>query len=169
MPPLSSCGGELSTDAKSRIILGMTVGALDPPLTLSGAEKLFSEFLFQNGHPPRVRWLTAADLIVDKRGRFWVRGQGTNANPSREANRQYSVGLERNLGIALRALCSTDAETFATVLLPRNDADAQYNLMGRCLKMSCPTSTRAAFVVKHPIRWFLLKLRNKGRSRTLEF
>ena len=139
---------------------------MDPPRTLDAAEQRFAQFLVRNGYPADVRWLVADNVVVDKRRRCWIRED--NERASAEANRRYLAGLERNLGIALRAVCCSGAMTFATVFIPVDDLDAQYQLMGRCLKISCPTETIQASIVKNPIRWFFLKLRYGRQSEMLE-
>jgi hypothetical protein len=84
------------------------------------------------------------------------------------AKLRYSEGVERNLGVALSAVCATDTETFGSVFVPADDLDGQYHLMGRALKLSVPTSRKSALTVKNPLRWWILELRNKRHSKALE-
>lgn len=77
------------------------------------------------------------------------------------AEQQYAEGLNRNLGVQLRAICATDAQTFASVFVPKDDLDRQYHLMGRVLKLSCPVEMRLASTVQNPLRWLMLRLRNR--------
>lgn len=77
-------------------------------------------------------------------------------------------GLERNLGIELRAICATDTETFACVFVPPDDLDRQDHLMGRMLKLSCPVERRPASTVRNPIKWFALRQLNGRRSHVAE-
>jgi hypothetical protein len=106
------------------------------------------------------------NVLVDEQGRFWVRECGTKA--LEHANLKYSEGVARNLGVALQAVCATDSEPFVSVFVPVDDLDAQYHLMGPGLKLSCPTSRMSASTVTSPVRWWLLQLRNKRRSKMLE-
>jgi hypothetical protein len=138
----------------------------DPPTTFDAAEQLFREFLVRNGYPSNVRWLVPDNVVPDKSKRYWIRED--NGKASAEAHRRYVAGLERNLGISLRAICSTDTTTFATIFVPADYLDAQHNLMGRGLKLSCPTEAAPACTVVSPIRWFLVRLRYGRRTRMLE-
>jgi hypothetical protein len=73
-----------------------------------------------------------------------------------EASQRYTEGLKRCLGILLQAICTTPTETTASVYVPTDSTDAQYHLMGRGLKLSCPTSMLPASIVYHPLQWDLL-------------
>jgi hypothetical protein len=109
--------------------------APDPPLTLKAAEKKFSAFLASQNYPPRVCWIALGDLLVDKETHFWIRPR---ASAEEHAAQRYAQGLGRKLGIELRAICATDAETFASVFIPEDDVDSLYHLMGRGLKLTSP-------------------------------
>ena len=79
----------------------------------------------------------------------------------------YEKGVERGWGIWLRAICASDRETFATVFVPEDDLDSQNHLMGRCLKLSCPTEKLSASILKNPFQWLVVKLANGKRSKGL--
>ena len=153
------------TDGESQIIERVSETPCAPQ-TLAAAEQRFRAFLATNGYPETIRWLGNGDMLVDKQRRFWIRERRTKA--SRQAALRYSEGLERNLGIALCAVCSSERETFASVFLPEDDVDRQYHLMGHGLKLSCPVEMPRASRVNSPLRWLLLRLRNGQRSRMLE-
>ena len=106
----------------------MTELAPDPPLTLKAAEERFSAFLASQNYPDKVCWITHDDLLIDQKTHFWIRPR---PNAEEHAAQQYAEGLDRKLGIELRAICATDAETFASVFVPKDDLDSQYHLMGR--------------------------------------
>lgn len=144
----------------------MTDPSSDLPRTLAAAEQKLQNFLAKHGYPETIRWLMHDNVVVDRQGQFWVRDCGTKA--LEHANLRYCKGVERNLGIALHVICATDSETFASVFVPADDVDRQYHLMGYGLKLSCPTSKTSASTVKNPLRWWILELRNKRRSKMLE-
>jgi hypothetical protein len=144
----------------------MTEPDTDPPETLAEAIEKFKKFLSVQQWPETIRWLTPDNVLVDRRGQFWVRERGTMA--FEHAKLRYSEGVERNLGIALSAVCATDTETFASVFIPADDLDRQYHLMGCVLKLSIPTSRKSAVTVENRLRWWILALRNKRRSMILE-
>lgn len=129
----------------------------DPPLTLAEAEDKFRGFLSGQNYPTTICWLMEGDLLIDKARHFWVRERRSEA--ARHASLRYSEGLERNLGVYLRAICSTNERTFASVFVPTDELDAQYHLMGRGLKVSCPTERYSTSTVKNPIHWLALRLR----------
>jgi hypothetical protein len=138
----------------------------DPPKTLDAAEQRFRIFLSSNGYPGTIRWLMRDDVLVDEKRHFWVRQN--NAKAQRHAVLQYCEGFKRNLGIALHAVCATEAETFALVFVPADDSDRQYHLMGHGLKLSCPTDIQRASRVENPLKWLYLRLRHGRRSKMLE-
>ena len=138
----------------------------DPPETLAATVEKFSKFLAALGYPDRIRLVRRDNILVDEQGWFWRRECGAKA--LEDASLRYSQGICRNLGVALQAACATDSKTFASVYVPMDDLDAQYHLMGRGLKLSCPTSRRSASIVTNPLRWLILELRHKRRSKMLE-
>ena len=108
------------------------------------------------------------DLLVDGTGRHLVRYRETKAVGVREANRRYSIGLERKVGISLRAYCASETETFAAVFVPSDHIDAQRHLMGHSLKLSCPTEVVSAQMVRNAARWLLLTFQNRSRTQMLD-
>jgi hypothetical protein len=138
----------------------------DPPETLDEGAERFKKFLSAQRWPEAIRWLTHDNVLVDGKGQFWVRERGTMA--SEHVKLRYSEGIQRNLGVALSAVCATGTETFVSVFVPADDLDRQYHLMGRVLKLSVPTTRKSALTVGNPLRWWILKLRNKRPSKPLE-
>lgn len=139
----------------------------DPPLALDAAEQKFSAFLASQGYPKMVRWLSPEELLVDTKRHYWIRPR--QSKTTNRAAQRYLEGLERNLGIELRAICATDTETFACVFVPADDdLDRQYHLMGRMLKLSCPVERRPASTIRNPLKWFALRLMNGRRSHVPE-
>jgi hypothetical protein len=145
----------------------VTDSVSDPPQTLADAELKFSTFLAAQSYPKKIRWLVPTDVLVDNQRRFWIRERGTNAAMHHAALR-YSEGVERRSGIELRAICSTETQTFAFVFVPKDDLDAQYHLMGHALKLTCPTEKYPTSRTKNPVKWLALWLRNGRRSKMLE-
>jgi hypothetical protein len=137
----------------------------DPPQTLSAAEEKFRAFLATQNYPKAICWLMPGDVVVDGKRRCWVRKR--EAEATRFAALRYSEGLERDLGVMLRAICATETETFASVFVPADDTDRQYNLMGRGLKLSCPVERYSTSTVTNPLRWRMLRWRNGKRSKEL--
>jgi len=137
----------------------------DPPLSLSHAEKKFSAFLASQNHPNAVCWVFPGHVVVDGERRYWTRAN--RAEGAKRAVLRYAAGLERNLGIWLHAICASETETFASVYVPEDNLDAQYKMMGRCLKLSCPVEKCSASVVTSRFRWLLLRMANGRRSKGL--
>lgn len=144
----------------------VTDANLDPPQTLTAAEEKFRTFLATQNYPKAIRWLMPGDVVVDTNRHYWVRKREEEG--TRYAALRYSVGLERNFGVKLHAICATESETFASVFVPEDDVDAQYHLMGRGLKLSCPVERHSTSTVTNPLKWRLLWWRNGQRSKELE-
>lgn len=104
------------------------------------------------------------DVLADRHRRLWVRKRG--AEGERYATLQYSVGLERNLGVELEAICATEHETFASAFVPEDDLDAQYHMMGRGLKLVCRVERHATSTVTNALKWRLLWWWNTRRRGT---
>lgn len=135
------------------------------PNSLDGAATQFSEFLRNNGYPGEVRWITSADVAVDQQGSFYVRNRPQSS--LKQAELLYRSGVELGLGIALRAVCADETTTFASILVPCDKGEAQYAMMGRGIKLSCPTVKRPTMVVGNLLRWWILKARNGKRTKML--
>jgi hypothetical protein len=135
----------------------------DPPQTLAAAEERFRTFLATQDYPKAIRWLMPGDVVVDTNRHYRVRKREVDG--TKYAALQYSVGLERNFGIKLHAICATESETFAFV--PEDDKDAQYHLMRRRLKLSSPVERYSTSTVTNPLKWRLLWWRNGKRSKQL--
>jgi hypothetical protein len=152
-----SAKGDFATIGELAHNFTVTTSDSDPPLTLADAEDKFRGFLSVQNYPTTVCWLMEGDLLIDKARHFWVRERRLEAE--RHAALRYSEELERNLGVHLHAICSTNEQTFASVFVPADELDAQYHLMGRRLKVSCPTERYSTSTVKNPIHWLALWLR----------
>jgi hypothetical protein len=135
LPPLLHTG--LSRRTVMRILQQLTRVAhnsrvfdpsADPPSTLLAAEEKFRTFLATQDYPTTICWLMPGDVVADRNRHIWVRKRGTEG--TRYATLQYSIGLERNCGVELEAVCATETETFASVFVPEDDLDAQRHLMG---------------------------------------
>jgi hypothetical protein len=139
---------------------------LDPPPTLAAAEPRFQSFLRSQKLSEIVCWLMPGDVVVADGPHFWVRKRGTET--LQYANARYVEGLRRNLGILFEVICATEKETFAAVFIPEDEIDAQYRLMGRGLKISCPVKRYATSATTTLFRWSLLRWRYGKRSGILE-
>ena len=137
----------------------------NPPKTLSGAEEKFRTFLATQNYPKAICWLMPGDVMADGNRRLWVRRRGIEG--TEYAVLQYSLGIERNCGVMLEAICATETETFASVFVPEDDLDAQRHLMGCGLKLSCPAERFATSAVTNPLKWKMLWWWNNRRSKRL--
>lgn len=138
--------------------MNVTESAPDPPLTLKAAKEKFSAFLASQDFPANVCWIALGDVLVDRNTHFWIRRR---PEAEEHAAQQYAEGLDRKLGIELRAICATEVETFASVFIPRDDVDSQYHLMGRGLKLTCPVKRYSTSNVRNLVKWIVLRLRNR--------
>jgi hypothetical protein len=137
----------------------------DPPTTFAAAEQKFKTFLGSNGYSETICWAEREDVVVDRKGRLFARER--NPRAAERADTRYSDGIKGKRGIALRALGATQTETLALVFVPKNELEAQFALMGRGLKLSCPASKTEILGVKNPFVWFILRLRYGNRSKML--
>ena len=138
----------------------------DPPETLEAATQRFSDFLVRGAWPAQICWLTRDDLlVVSPNYHFLVRPRRSAGLEEAEAN--YAIGLERRLGIALEAMCASEEETFAHVVVPEDDLDRQSRLMSKGLKLSHPIGRRKVTVVLSGWRWNILASRYAEQSKMI--
>ena len=102
---------------------------------------------------------------MDKSRHFWVRERRSEA--AKHADLSYSEGLQRNLGVHLRAISSTNERTFASAFVPTDELDAQHHLMGRGLKVSCLTEKYSTSQRKPSPRGRLFRVRPPRPTRSL--
>jgi len=159
---VDECYRDFATVENMQHNSNVTNSTPDPPPTLKTAEEKFSAFLASQECPKTICWLTPDDLLVDTKTHHWIR---VRPNAATHAAQRYAEGLEGKLGIELRAICTTQAETFASVFVPEDDLDAQYHLMGRGLKCTCPVKRYSTSSVRNPLKWLALCLRyRQGRN-----
>lgn len=138
----------------------------DPPATLAEAEARFGRFLAENGFPSEVRWILPDQIALGDERNYLLCAQGAS-DGRKEAERRYSLGLERGLGICLHAICATNTTTIASVYVPTDQLDAQYHLMGPLLKLTCPTEKLPAWIVDDPSAWDALGFDVQFRSKIM--
>ena len=73
----------------------MTEPNTDPPETLAEAARKLKKFLSAQCWPETIRWLTHDNVLVDRKGQFWVRERGTMA--LEHVKLRYSEGVEPSL------------------------------------------------------------------------
>ena len=117
-------------------------------------EEKFRTFLSPQNYPTTICWLMPGDVVADRNRYLWVRKRGPEG--TRYATLRYSVGLERNFGVELEAICATETETFACVVVPEDVMDAQRYLMGRGLKLTCRVERFATSAVTSSLKGRLL-------------
>jgi hypothetical protein len=131
--------------------------------SLTQASDGFSKFLKENGDPERVVWVGRRDLIWG-RGRVWIKEPETWD----AASKLYTLGIERGLGVCLRAFAKTLSSTIATVFVPKDDDQRQRSLMPLGgLKMSARVHSLPARRVKSNLLWIVLSA--WYRQSTLSF
>jgi hypothetical protein len=165
-PELSESYGNLSTTPAKAHNLRVSDLNQDPPKTLREAEQNFRSFLLREHYPETICWLIPGDVVISIGPHYWVRKRGTEAEQYAAA--RYSEGIDRGLGIHLRAICATKAETFASVFIPKDSVDAQYHFLGPLLKVSCPVERHSATAITDPLRWLWLRWRYGKQSNVLE-
>ena len=108
----------------------------DPPKSLAEAEELFGKFLSDRGLPTRIVWVQEADVVFEHERSRLV--DISSCLDRAYVEQSYQQGVAKDLGISLIAHCASSKHTFATIFVPDDAVDAQYHLMGRGLKLSCP-------------------------------
>ena len=128
-----------------------------PETTFEEAEETFKEFLTDNGHGVNIRWIFAEDMIVSNES-FAIREPECEINRLL-AKKLYEIGRERNFGIAMHAFAEVDGNPYAYIIVPEDDIDAQYRLMGPdAVKFSVRLPVNKADKVTSGLSWFIRNL-----------
>lgn len=88
-----------------------------------------------------------------------------NGRPAAEL--EFANGIRRGLGIELQALGSTPSETIAFVYVPADEDDARNRLIPLGLKCSCRVEHGIVRLVASRLKWYMLRRRDRGRSKSL--
>jgi hypothetical protein len=122
------------------------------------AQKRFQEFLVRNGYPKELTWVTPDDVILRDRKLVYVR-LPVPASNTLHARELFELGMLRQLGVLLQAVCEIDGTTCCYVWVPVDQAESQYALMPRGLKMSAnmAESRIPARSVRSRIQWHWLR------------
>lgn len=140
--------------------------ASDVPWSFDAAEADFSRFLTEREYPALIAWIAIEDVIIDESGQHFVRRNGKGSRAT--SKNHYLSAIGQGLGIELRAMCASEAQTFASLYVPVDVIDAQYRMIAPGLKMSCPEHRLPGILVSNPFRWWFLKRRNGKRSAMLQ-
>jgi hypothetical protein len=121
--------------------------------SFEAAETSFKKFLGDKGFGSEVHWVFREDVIIAAFGKVFVRTPIPEVNRE-QAKKCFDLGKKRNLGIAFRAIGILDEVAFAYILLPKDDLDAQYKLMGEdVLKPSCTMPMPKVRATSNSILW----------------
>ena len=132
------------------------------PSSLNQAREQFSMFLVQNGYPERVTLVGPKDLIWTRK-RLWVKEPGTF-----DAEKSYSSGIDRGLGVCLHAFGVTRDSTIANIFIPKDEDERQRSLMGRGqLKLSAAINKMHTCRIKSTLAWWLMSLRHREHTESL--
>jgi len=115
-------------------------------------------FATERGLPSAQMWLDWGDVIVIG-GRLYVY-RSNRQDRSLSAAARYRSAAEKDLGIALEAICTVDHATCCFVYLPANEDEAvRLMIPDNGVKLSVAQNAPKAKLVTNPIAWWLLKLR----------
>ena len=119
------------------------------------------EFLVAQKKPPAIQWVFREDLLLHKRQVF-LRWPLPQVNELLAA-KQYEVGREKGLGLALEVFCFDGEHAFCYVLVP-DDAYSAEALMLTDLKLAYPTGIRKVIKIKGRWLWFIVSFFLSRRS-----
>ncbi|HUH61631.1 MAG TPA: hypothetical protein VLZ50_01485, partial [Terracidiphilus sp.] len=91
-------------------------------------------------------------LALDTERNFLLRSTG-EIDGLAEAQRRYSLGLERRLGIIIEAICAAEDETVARIYVPTDTNDAQRHRVHHGLKFACPLERNRVLLIRDEAEW----------------
>jgi hypothetical protein len=132
--------------------------------TFEQAEALYRNFLGDNKISTNLNWIFREDIVAEG----WNVAiktplPATNREKTKEC---FELGKERNLGIAILALFTLNGDPCCFLVLPEDDTDAQYRLMGnRYVKLSFGVEMRDARAIRNPVLWKIKQLFESKRGK----
>ena len=124
------------------------------------------KFLSDQGLPSHEIWIDWGDIIVHK-GQFYVKYCGGDGRIS-IAEARFLAASEKDVGISLEGVCTTNDATFCFAHLPANEDEAARMMIPQHgVKLSVPTHRRKAKLVTNRLTWWLLKFRGEDFLRIL--
>jgi hypothetical protein len=129
------------------------------------ARERFREFLVENGYPRKLTWVTPNDVLLSDRKLVYVKLPVPTSNLLR-ARELFELGMPRQLGVLLHAVCEIDDTTCCYVWVPADQTESRYALMPRDLKMSANIgeSKIPARSVHSPMHWHCLKILHQKQA-----
>lgn len=126
------------------------------------AKKIFTVFLADNGMDARILWVFREDVYSRRTDKFetdfWLKLPLPSEN-EKLAKHHFEFGKRKGFGLALTAFASCDEGLCCSFVVPTDDEDAQYMLMGpQHLKYSFVSRDMpAAKVVCSKLLWKLFR------------
>lgn len=101
--------------------------------TFEDAVRAFIAFLADNGMDKPILWVFTEDVYSRKTDKFetdfWLK-LPLPADNEKFARRHFELGKRKGFGLALTAFASCDEGLCCSFVVPTDDEDAQYMLMG---------------------------------------
>jgi hypothetical protein len=126
------------------------------------AIEFFREFLDQNGEKDPIVWTFEDDVLSKKTDqyetRFWLKVP-LNIENQNFARLSYEVAQQKGLGVGLTAYARCSIGLCCLVIIPADDEDAQYMMMGpNAVKFGLLNNMPTASEVGSGFVWSLMKL-----------
>jgi hypothetical protein len=133
--------------------------------TFDEACQHFSKFLGENHCSEHILWVDQTDVVWD-RHQVWILVRPIQTAIER-ARKKYEAGAGSGFGVALLAFSDLAGYTVETIILPKDDDEAQRFLMPRGgLKLSARLKKFPARAVANPLIWLILSTWHRKFSRS---
>ena len=147
----------------------MAVGAKP---TFEQACNRFGKFLTDTRWPQKLVWVRPDDVLVPERRFLFIKSPTPIGNLAHYRN-QFEIGMDRELGVLIHALCKSKSTTYCFVWTPVDEDESARHMMpimGDYLKMSIPTrlSVLLAKEIRSRCCWRYLQSRYKSKQELKE-
>jgi|SRR5580700_4501889 hypothetical protein len=124
-----------------------------------------SQLMRDHGLPSREKWVDWGDVIVDK-GRYYVYGSKSE-DRSCSSEARFRLAAEKDVGIALEAICTVNDATCCFVYLPSSQDEAERLMIPQSgVKLSVPMAPPEAKLVTNAFAWWLRRLRARDHLKS---
>ena len=119
----------------------------------------FRDFLKNNGFPPRVVWLTPADVLLTGSELIYVHWPDQNIAQV-AARSVFAQGLKRGNGVLLKGLFSKDSKTYSCIWIPKDRSEAEHALLPPLVKLAVAISSPFKLAIEYSDeKWHSLSTR----------
>ena len=125
----------------------------------------FRTFLSDQGYSDNILWVTAEDVLLSRKRLIYFKESVFLTNDT-ALRRLFDSAISEAKEILLAALCEFDDKTLCYAWVPADEAEAEYRLMPKGVKMSVPVNggRLKAKLVRSQLKWRYLRVKYRRQQ-----